>query len=498
MCGTFLCSAQTQASGADELMSEMLQDFNKIGDNLSTKQRLDKYEDIFKNLNEIYSEYSDSEYAIKLLSNQSIGNFNPAVVRKNYINELSSYYDKVCETTPTLSCLGFVSLKTGVEQCETARSVPQLNQGHDSILNAIQLFLGQEKDSVYGELAMDAYRSCTSSARRYVSQWQRDYYATQLISPLVSIGQRDMAKAVIENMESPYFKFEGVLSLEQQSVKKKDAAYIKRLQRYIDEKMPTDSVDTMLAKIRLGLFSMERSNMKHDYSSARDAVYGRLRRNDRNIQCGDGEFPRYVFDLITDYQTSLYNLDPSLRNINAGQMKIVMTSAADAPYKTVGITGEKIKDPRGVGYALDSCAKTDENANYSLMALIHGYLLLDQGRDVAKDFLKLAKQNTMNEEELYSYYIDKSVHSLDELNQKIAENESSFVANLLIQPKARFAVYKKRVDFGDVCEASKMLFQELKQTDSYSKAINYMYSSDAIDFSNKYSCGDEELELLLN
>ena len=42
------------------------------------------------------------------------------------------------------------------------------------------------------------------------------------------------------------------------------------------------------------------------------------------------------------------------------------------------------------------------------------------------------------------------------------------------------------------------MFQFLDNTEYYQQAIDYMVSSPAIDPNSKYSCGDEDLELLLN
>ena len=61
-----------------------------------------------------------------------------------------------------------------------------------------------------------------------------------------------------------------------------------------------------------------------------------------------------------------------------------------------------------------------------------------------------------------------------------------------------YRVFQAYVDIADVCKSSEMLFQRLKGTKYYQEAVNYMVSSPRLDPNKKYSCGDENLELLLN
>lgn len=68
---------------------------------------------------------------------------------------------------------------------------------------------------------------------------------------------------------------------------------------------------------------------------------------------------------------------------------------------------------------------------------------------------------------------------------------------ILRRKDARYFVYTKRINFGDVCEASRILYKELKGGDDFDRAIKYMINSPKVDPNTKYNCGDEDLELLL-
>ena len=82
------------------------------------EDKLKAYQELFNLTDKIISDYPGSDQTIKLLSNQKIGEFDTQLIRSNYINELTDYYDIICETSPTFLCLCFVSLKVGQSGCE--------------------------------------------------------------------------------------------------------------------------------------------------------------------------------------------------------------------------------------------------------------------------------------------------------------------------------------------------------------------------------------------
>ena len=82
--------------------------------------------------------------------------------------------------------------------------------------------------------------------------------------------------------------------------------------------------------------------------------------------------------------------------------------------------------------------------------------------------------------------------------QRFPKNEKKRYSNYGLGIQSTYKVFQAYVDFSDVCKSSEMLFQQLKGTEYYQDAVNYMVSSPRLDPNKKYSCGDENLELLLN
>ena len=62
----------------------------------------------------------------------------------------------------------------------------------------------------------------------------------------------------------------------------------------------------------------------------------------------------------------------------------------------------------------------------------------------------------------------------------------------------QFSIFKVLVDAADVCNASSKLFQEIRGGEYESDAVSYFISSPNISVDNKYTCGDADLDLLLN
>ena len=62
----------------------------------------------------------------------------------------------------------------------------------------------------------------------------------------------------------------------------------------------------------------------------------------------------------------------------------------------------------------------------------------------------------------------------------------------------QFNVFKIFVDAGNVCDASKSFFANVKGSKYESDSVNYFISSPNIIVDKKYECGDADLDLLIN
>ena len=60
-----------------------------------------------------------------------------------------------------------------------------------------------------------------------------------------------------------------------------------------------------------------------------------------------------------------------------------------------------------------------------------------------------------------------------------------------------FSLFKKYVDNNLICEASSLLFNEMKNSKHTVSARSYLTTKNKLGTGNKFKCGDEDLELLL-
>ncbi|MCG7497473.1 hypothetical protein MHO82_11400 [Vibrio sp. Of7-15] len=484
------------------LLAEAIQLNSTITENMTTKQKLDTYETIVNNVNIITNEHAGSNESIQLLSQQTIGNFDIKNIKKDYIQELTGYHDKVCEASPSFTCLGFVSLKFGNAQCESARNLNQLAEAHSSLKNAINVFMENDKNASHANLAVDSYQSCADRSRVRLSQWGQDYFTSELLPSLLDLDKVDLAKAAIENMETPYFKFDGVLKLQSYSKKPVNRAYVERLYKYIEEKLPKNSTDAFYASIRLGSFALDHADEIKDnnylnYSFTRQFQFISKPWPRYQPSCEDGSAAKHLYGLMTDYQLSLYRYNQTAKKLTPPQLKIVMKDTSGMEHTIFENGKDKTVKPSSVANGLDACETNEGSNKYSLMTLVHGYLLADKGEKVAEDFWQLTQNKDLTQEEIYQFYVD-TISDSEQALTDIVNHHDDFDINLLYQSDSTYPVYKKYVDFGNVCIASNMLFQQLKGTEQYNTAIKYMLTSPSINPNNQYSCGDEDLELLLN
>ena len=470
--------AYATEQSSKELLSDAIKNSAKIKQNITTKQKLDVYSKIFSDLNEIAEKHSDSDEAIKILSNQDIGDFSPKSLRSDYIKLLSSYYDTVCEASPSFQCLGFVSLNNGIKQCENVKYYHHILSAQKSLLNAVNVFVGQKDNSGYSELAINAYQSCLSSVN--LQTWYKDHFNSMLIEPLLAKGKGSVAKSIIENMETPYFKFNSVLEIEKSKGKKTGEAKILRLEKYIADKIEEDSWDAFLASVQLRIFSAKFGDNVIDYTFAYNAVQNNRPNFTTPLSTCNKPFVTYLYDIITDYELALFTIDKSrLKNIKDNQMQILFFQFSDHAKP-----------------GLDSCMDKGFN-DYTLMSEVYGALMAKKSVAVAEQFKKVTHERDLSTEEIYDYYADQLIQSEDDI-AKALDKGNGTIKNIFYNKEANYALFKKYVDFGNVCESSRILFQNLKGTKQYNQAINYMVSSESIDASKKYECGDEDLELLLN
>jgi len=466
----------TSHADPGKLMAEALKLNQSISGDLTIKDKLERYKNISSKLDEIVERYPGSEISIKLLSNQSIGNFNPAKIQNDYISLLSEYYDTVCEASPCYNCLGFVSLKNGIIGCAEANNFNSLKAAHKNLSNSIKIFSSQEKGKNYIDLATMAYRSCVSKSNVKSNDWMDDYFSSELIDIYLKNGEKIKARALIESMSNPYFKFSGALSFKKYSQETPDRKYVERLLKYADKKMDKDSLDKFLSEFTLMNFFIKHGSEKISFNDFRNA-YG-LTYNYKYK--ADDDIDKFIAELMMDYQINAYMLPKDRKGFNKFQQSQILPQV-----------GKYHKGHR----------------NWGTIIQLHGILLDRNGIEDAKKFRTLSLKIKDDEEALLDLFVSMTITTKDKAiwaesgwkadEGLVAMSNSAFV-EILKNPKAKYSIFKKLVDFGLVCESTKILFQDLKGKKKYQDAVKYIIESPNIDPNIKYTCGDEDLELLLN
>ena len=473
------------------LLGEAIKNASKLKGSLPTKERLATYENIFLSLDKIVSDHPGSDQAIKLLSGQAIGNFDPSTLRNLYVKDLTGYYDKVCETSPSYSCLGFVSLKTGNDGCVAAKNFADISEAHFNLQNAGQIFIGQKSNKSFISLALDSYRRCLSRSKFSPTQFAKDFFASRLLELLLQAQQVSLAKATIENMETAYFKFRGVLELSAHGNKAFNKAFFDRLSKYIEAKIKDEDGARAMAQLALLLGAVERADFPISYQLAHKLSQDKSRGWGKYQNSCDYAVVSSAFNALTNLQYKLKTLKGERSKFTNQQLDIIiMGLAGEDPADEFTFDGDNSR-------MLISCRDNGYH-NYWLMAVIHGQILNAGDPVLAAEFKKRALSEIFSEKQQIKFFLSNVIKTVDQL--KGYENKYSpdrLKRNIFKRKDARYYVFEKMVDFGKVCDASNILFKELKGGSDYDRAIKYMIDSPNVNPSKKYECGDEELELLL-
>lgn len=480
-------------------MNEAIGLFNKI-DGQPQKARLDIFQEILDKVSSIVNEFPASDETRVILSKQSIGNFNPENLKNDYIAELTDYYNNICQVSPSYTCLAYISLNNGNNLCQNAKTFLDIDKAYQQLSNALEVFTSQDSGDGMAKLVVTTARQCIADLD--LSDWNTDYYTSWLVNMLLDVDLDDNAKALIQDMNSPFFKFRGVLSLKVKSGVRADEKYLSRLESFIEDTIGKDivgnkspaNVPAFLATAELTMFAIDHSDMDIDYGY----TYSLFKYKAYSMQDSSCKetYANFVFNLMLDYQIKLVSIPESRNKISAQQLSILLNE-----------TGSRYTNQ------YSRCKKINEKyAYYSLALKIHGIILNEIGVSAASEFRTLIRQRELNAEEMFvelfertsiseealiDTYFEDNKYVSPSISKYLDRNRASLEEKFPIPTFAQMPIFKRLVDFGNVCESSLLLFQEIAKGDRFEEAVKYMLESPSIDGSIKHSCGDEDLELLL-
>ena len=578
-----------------QLLSDAIGYIQSVTADLSTKDKLNNYEQALDALSEIESQYAATDTAITLKTNQNIGDFSVTKIREDYLKELFGYYDTVCEKSPSYLCLGFVSLKAGIEECKAGATLDNLESAQMSLLNSIRIFRGQKAKSTYSNMAITQYRNCANEYFDKESQeWNRGFYTLALVKTLLDVGDEKTARGIIENTKEPYFKLESALYLKRTSGETPDSDYEERLNQYIDKKLtePNMGLANLLGKISLAKLMLDKGN---DYYTTLKPIKttgtydNQFDFNQFQFGCGEGTL-EYVHEELMDYLISRYSSGIDRMSIR-GELGFVgnhinklanyfgemqdkcRTSAFDKGFyfltmralgdillfaQEPGSPPPSYKGPKA-NNAIQEAIKFKQfvfnEAEGSVRKVFDyyvDYLVKDNSIElkvelpficselnwdsIEKDFTSALMWIELDEKadcdifrEFTSRHIlnrmagsvhfgksytgyrpyDELIEHMDNMNEllylerfltgKITQgnNWEQISPSNSLGNYGTYRVFKEYVNFADVCNASRVLFQNLKDTEYFQVAVDYIVSSPNTKPNETHDCGDEDLELLL-
>ena len=508
-----------------DLMASALKLQKTITPDLSTKDKLARYELVISKIDQIIEGYGSTEIGLELLATDSIGNLDVTKLRSDYLKELIEYYDTTCKVSPSYACLGFVSLSTANEICEKPSNIDSYVKASGNLINAIEIFDGQFDDNKYENVALSVYRQCLKDTP---NDFTRDYLNSQLIDTLLITGEESKARGIIEQMKTPFFKFNSVIALRKFREQAFDSAYVERLKKFIQT--ITDENDRWFAETTFAIARLEgviegknelfteeenskiikplywingstvgvcgtfQNQYSFDLSVKRifvraEQLGGKL--DDRLYPDGYSKFKgdcaiQYTILQLMGFKDAFARSnEKELRNmINKEQWKLAERR-------------DELMDIRMTQYSLED-QNRHEQEDYEVEAKLRDLQaqkesLFDHARniEIAQEMFDYYKKNpSVSPSQAQLYFIDNYINS--ELEADYFKKYINGNLDILYQ------IYKKKVDFGNACDASSILFKELVNSKHYEDGINYFISSPSMDPSIKYNCGDEDLELLLN
>ena len=471
-------SVSAQNSTEKSLLAEAIVLSKTITNDMATKDKLDAYETIIGKIDTLLENYSGTDIGLKILSGEKIGNFNPQKIRSEYLISLSDYYDVVCETSPSYSCLAFVSLKNADELCRTGAAYQDLYQAHSRLINAYKIFSGQGMEN-YANLALSTYKTCKKSVRKLDDGFDKESFLAQLVDVLIARGDKQKARGIIENMKIPYFKFRGVLALSKATGRVPDQKFVDRMYKYLFEKLIRSRPEPKFFARRQVTTALAKMSLYKYYSGF-------------DFQGSSGKPPKLDWNKLVAFDPkSLRGFEMYDPNCKGKLSSGFFSDLSDWQLANPRIAGRV----KGIENALKACR--ENGRQFSLGIRLIGKVA-EKNVGVAKEIKSYVLGNVMSQTTLAKFTLDKLVKSKGDVKWlEIFKNIHHNKAFTSLGKDLPYLIFTKYVDLGEVCEASKRLFMDVKKTARYDDAIAYMIESPNVDPSIKYKCGDEDLELLL-
>jgi hypothetical protein len=497
------------------LLSEAISILNSLSSDLATKDRIKIYENALIKFDKIIEQYGSTDTGLTLKSTGRFGDFDYKKIQQNYTQELTSYYVKTCEVSPSSICQGFVGLKDGIDGCKSSKTFGDLRNAHLNLINSMIIFGEQEKNVGLYKLTKSNYLQCNKKTVDVNEDIARDYFNFQLIKVLLQMKEDGNARGVIENIKNPYYKFASVIELKKSSNEIIDKPYVARMVKFLDDKFPNEKekrggeINYLRTASMLSLSNIAFSNnSKYVYGddfgqpgslfekliivlAAKETASGRDASINSN-RCEDPIFAREVFELSNEYLENFYvksikGFDSTF--IPPQNARLMQQGFVKANMMTsTKLNGDAFEIP-----LFNGCAEKYTIA-LSAIATLYGE---NKPKEAQKYYLQFTTGNFATDKlkliDLFLEYNGLNGAYRKTINPSEIPTKIPFI---MTGVDGNFAIFKKSVDNDLICEASSLLFNELKDSKYTVTARSYLNSKNKLS-KKKVKCGDEDLELLL-
>lgn len=472
----FLFTGSVNAQEEKSILSKALIEYGQLKDQLPTKDRIAIYESVLDKYNKIISDYPATDTGLTLLSTGKFGTFDFKKIQSLYIVELSSFYEKTCEVNPSAICQGFVALLDGTKFCAGSGKFADISMAHRSLLNAMLIFKEQDNNDKYYGLSKNLYLQCDATPTDVDAASAKDFFNFELIKVLIKVKDATAAKGLIERLKSPYYKLVATSDLKRWSGEQINAQYITRLLKYVNDQIINEQQylqnvakinilnlamsPNSIAPINIDLLSTTKFSKDYVRTNARCEIF----------------LSKETYEQIVEMLANFYELTSQRGNTGNSQRVLLMQQDIPAFYVNFGVDILNVK-------WIDACGE-----NYILaIAAANSFYSLGQ-KNAAQKYLRKFDSGSFKNDILAmtEYYLDLA-----------SDNKVVSLPILMRGVEGDYATFKKMVDIGDICAASKQLYEKVNNTKYRQLAVKYMASVKDLYKNKKQECGDTDLELLL-
>ena len=457
------------------LFSDAVKVYSSISEENSLKYNLTRLELFLNKIDLIIDKHADTEIGLELLTKNSYRSFDISKIRQDYLNSLTKFNLKTCELDPSYKCLGFVSLSQANKFCSNNNDLPQLVLASKSLNNSYDIFVNDKNTEKFLPAVFNSYRRCVNKTS---NQFSKDFIKSNFVQTLLKNGQNSKAIGITEGMKSDIFRIHSAAEIRDYQGKFNSETFLTLIKRA--NRLTYDD------RVISALF-LSNKLMKNGMDPFKNNVFKYLPSSFSSETLTCGEKHSYYSDIALDF-IFLSNTYKDSRGVKKSNRNLIIKDLNDEINKCNTYNTNPINYFLRNG-KIEIASKMREFQSKNGTNLKEGVIFFDR---------------VLSNKEITKYFLDKNNDFEDFLleNKGFSVNELRKVEKNIMYPyvglAGDYAVFKAFVDNNDTCNASSILFQRLINSNYESPAVLYYISNPLLSTDKGYSCGDAELQLLIN